>query len=203
MGGFNFCGCVDGFLCCYGKDDALMDNDGNQHAKPNKKQGNWCVDDSATERVFIPDASRNKYVVVGLGGATVRMSARLDSPVVKTLPQGTRVVVDQIRSRRAHLVKPMDGWASLSTETGYRILESVGRPAKYKVVHREGIFVRSSPSIDDGRIVRIAPFGTVLKATGKTEIFDAVERVEVEGGWVSMRLREDMGSGVPLLMPLS
>ena len=34
-------------------------------------------------------ASRNKYVVVGLGGATVRMAARLDSPVVRTLPQGT------------------------------------------------------------------------------------------------------------------
>ena len=34
-------------------------------------------------------ASRNKYVVVGLGGATVRMSARLDSPVLRTLPQGT------------------------------------------------------------------------------------------------------------------
>lgn len=34
-------------------------------------------------------ASRNKYVVVGLGGATMRMGARLDSPVLKTLPQGT------------------------------------------------------------------------------------------------------------------
>lgn len=37
----------------------------------------------------VPAVSRNKYVVVGLGGATVRMGAKLDSPVLKTLPQGT------------------------------------------------------------------------------------------------------------------
>lgn len=36
-----------------------------------------------------PSASRNKYVVVGLGGATIRMAARLESPVLKVLPQGT------------------------------------------------------------------------------------------------------------------
>lgn len=52
MGGI-CCGmCVDG-VPCYGKDDALIDNDGNQGE--NKKQSKWCVDDSATERVFIPD----------------------------------------------------------------------------------------------------------------------------------------------------
>ena len=37
----------------------------------------------------------------------------------------------------------------------------------------------------------------------QTEIFDAVERVQVEDGWVSMRLREDNGTGVPLLKPLN
>lgn len=37
----------------------------------------------------------------------------------------------------------------------------------------------------------------------QTEIFDAVERVQVEDGWVSMRLREDRGSGAPLLMALN
>lgn len=35
-----------------------------------------------------------------------------------------------------------------------------------QVVFEEGIFVRSNPDIYEGRIVRIAPFGTVLKATG-------------------------------------
>lgn len=53
-------------------------------------------------------ASRNKYVVVGLGGATVRMSARLDSPVLKTLPQGmVRAVhadlLSGVRCARTHM----------------------------------------------------------------------------------------------------
>lgn len=43
------------------------------------------------------------------------------------------VVVAQVRSRRAHILKPIDGWVSMTTETGYRILESVGGPTKYKV----------------------------------------------------------------------
>lgn len=42
-----------------------------------------------------------------------------------------------------------------------------------------------------------------VSATMQTEIFDAVERIEVEDGWVSMRLREDKGSGAPLLMALN
>lgn len=37
----------------------------------------------------------------------------------------------------------------------------------------------------------------------QTEIYDAVERIQVEDGWVSMRLREDKGSGAPLLMALN
>lgn len=43
------------------------------------------------------------------------------------------MVVSQVRSRRAHIVKPMDGWASLQTESGYVILEAIMRPTKYKV----------------------------------------------------------------------
>ncbi|CAM9143995.1 unnamed protein product [Ectocarpus sp. 8 AP-2014] len=180
-----------GFCCFF--DDAVDDSvDGRK----------WCIDDSASERVFIPDSSRNKYVVVGLGGAKVRMGEQLDSPVLRTLPQGTVVVVAQIWSRRAHILEPVDGWASLSTENGYRILESATRSTKYQVIFRGGIFVRSSADIERGRIIRIAPFGTVLKATGRTEIYDAVERIEVEDGWVSMRMRENTGPGAQLLNPL-
>lgn len=43
------------------------------------------------------------------------------------------VVVDQVRARRAHICKPVDGWASLSTESGYVIMEAIARPTKYKV----------------------------------------------------------------------
>lgn len=43
-----------------------------------------------------------------------------------------------------------------------------------QVVYREGIFVRSTPNIEAGRIVRIVPFGTVLKATGKVRLILAI-----------------------------
>lgn len=57
------CTCLDVFSCvdgvpCYGKDEALIDNDANDGETNNKKQSGWCVDDSATERVFIPDGKR-------------------------------------------------------------------------------------------------------------------------------------------------
>lgn len=42
-----------------------------------------------------------------------------------------------------------------------------------------------------------------LSMCSQTEIFDGVERVQVDGGWVSMRLREDRGAGAPLIMPLN
>ena len=59
--------------------------------------------------------------------------SRLSSPNLCRVCAHQVVVVAQVRSRRAHILKPMDGWASLSTENGYRILESVQRPTKYKV----------------------------------------------------------------------
>lgn len=43
------------------------------------------------------------------------------------------MVVDQVRARRAHISKPLDGWASLSTESGYIIMEAIARPTKYRV----------------------------------------------------------------------
>lgn len=45
--------CVDGPA----KDEALVESDilAQTAAENNKRQKGWCVDDSATERVFIPD----------------------------------------------------------------------------------------------------------------------------------------------------
>lgn len=37
----------------------------------------------------------------------------------------------------------------------------------FQVVFPDGIFVRSSSVIEDGRVIRIAPYGTVLNATGR------------------------------------
>lgn len=55
-------------------------------------------------------ATRNKYVVVGLGGATIRMGVRLDSPVLKTLPQGS---VSKLMCRQCSSVR--SGALSCST----------------------------------------------------------------------------------------
>lgn len=43
------------------------------------------------------------------------------------------VSVSEVRQRRAHIVKPVDGWASLSTEDGYGIIEPTKRCSRYKV----------------------------------------------------------------------
>lgn len=162
-----------------------------------------CLDDSQMERVFLPDAKRNKFIVTGLGGASVRKGARLDTMFMKVLPRGTIVVVSEIRDLRAHLIKPFDGWASLATEEGYDIIQPTRRSTRYRVIFEEGIFVRTGSHIEGGRIVRIAPCGTILRASGKTRIIDGVERVQVEDGWVSMRLREDRGEGERLLEALN
>ena len=45
------------------------------------------------------------------------------------------VVVSEIRRRRAHIVKPVDGWVSLQTEDGYVIVGPMERSTKYKVRH--------------------------------------------------------------------
>ncbi len=57
------------------------------------------------------------------------------------------------------------------------------------------IFRRSDPPPPRPPLVDLFVF--------QTEIFDAVERVQVEDGWVSMRLREDNGTGAPLLVPMT
>lgn len=45
----------------------------------------------------------------------------------------------------------------------------------YQVVADDGTVVHSSSSVDEGRIVRIAPFGEILKATGKVMSIDALK----------------------------
>eukprot|EP00904_Undaria_pinnatifida_P001723 jgi/Undpi1/11551/HiC_scaffold_30.g13848.m1 len=202
MGGSYSC------LLCLG-DDALGDkkDTGTKH----RDAWSWiddsclagCLDDSDVERVFVTEAKRNKFVVVGLGGASVRKEAQLDSLFMSVLPRGTMVVVSEIRGQRAHLIAPFNGWASLSTEEGYEIIQPTKRSTRYRVIFEEGIFVRTGSRIEGGRIVRIAPCGTILRATGKTKIVDGVERVQVEDGWVSMRLREDKGEGERLLEALN
>ncbi|CAN0365522.1 unnamed protein product [Pylaiella littoralis] len=163
----------------------------------------FCFPVGDDELVFIPDAKRDRFVVVGLRGASVRKAAQLGSPVLRTLRRGTIVTVSEVRNRRAHIVKPVDGWASLCTEDGYCIIEPTKRNTRYKVIYDDGIIVRSEASIETGAVVKIAPPGSILKATGRTQIVGGVERVQIDSGWVSMRLREDNGVGARLLAPLN
>lgn len=43
------------------------------------------------------------------------------------------VVVSEIRGQRAHLIAPFNGWASLSTEEGYEIIQPTKRSTRYRV----------------------------------------------------------------------
>lgn len=54
----------------------------------------------------------------------------------------------------------------------------------FQVVFRDGIFVRSSPSIEEGRVIRIAPFGTLLTATGRVSAVGTASVFSVAGGVV-------------------
>ncbi|CAN0420992.1 unnamed protein product, partial [Ectocarpus sp. 12 AP-2014] len=178
----SLCGCVD---------DGAASKEREQQIEYNC----FCFPVGEEESVFIPDENRDKFVVVGLKGASVRKELRLDSPILRTLRRGTVVSVSEVRQRRAHIVKPVDGWASLSTEDGYGIIEPTKRCSRYKVVYNDGIIVRTTAKIETGEVVKIVHPGDILKATGKTQILDGVERVQIDSGWVSMRLREDNGVG--------
>ncbi|CAM9727835.1 unnamed protein product [Discosporangium mesarthrocarpum] len=178
--------------CIAGEDDGVSDS------APLK----CCASDGAEEEVFYPEEGRTKYMVVGLGGATIRTGEKLDSAMIKTLGQGTVVDVEKVRARRAQITHPVRGWGSVSTGDGYVIMEPVRRPTKYQVVYSEGAFIRNAADIDHSKIVKVVQCGAILKSTGKVQIFDGIERVEVEGGWVSMRLREDRGRGGLVLKPI-
>ncbi len=64
-----------------------------------------------------------QFRVVGLSGAVARKEISLDSPIVSDIPKDTLVEVIEIRGRRAHIISPVDGWASVITEKGYAILK--------------------------------------------------------------------------------
>eukprot|EP00903_Cladosiphon_okamuranus_P020031 g18399.t1 len=188
----------------YGGGDGASAHEKKQQQQDRVEYNCFCFPAGEEEPpVFIPDAKRNKFVVVGFRGASVRKDMSLESEVLRTLRRGSIVTVSEIRNRRAHITKPLDGWASVSTEDGYQIIEPTKRSTKYKVIYEDGVIVRSTASIESGAVTKIATPGSILKATGKTQILDGIERVQIDSGWVSMRLREDHGLGVRLLAPLN
>eukprot|EP01041_Mallomonas_annulata_P009586 gene9586-19923_t len=59
----------------------------------------------------------HKYKVVGYNGATIREGEPLDSRFITKLPQGTIIIASEISGRRVKVEKPVQGWASIRTES--------------------------------------------------------------------------------------
>ncbi|CAN0422065.1 unnamed protein product, partial [Discosporangium mesarthrocarpum] len=138
-----------------------------------------------------------QYRVTGRSGATVRAGEPLDSQIQCTLTPGTIVEVAQVKGRQEHrftaehhsvpaqrcrIVQPVTGWGSIATENGYVIIEPVTARPRYRVIYPEGVIVRTSADIDDSDFVRVIPRNEVVEATGRTEMFDNVERVQARAG---------------------
>jgi hypothetical protein len=68
------------------------------------------------------------YQIMHKTGAQVRAGQDISSKAVKKLPTGSTVTVVEIRERRAHIVKPVDGWVSTYTKEGQEILRPLGDP---------------------------------------------------------------------------
>jgi hypothetical protein len=125
----------------------------------------------------------------------------LDSPLVANLEKDTVVDVAEVRGRRAHIVYPVEGWASIKTETGYVILRKVdGEVYKYKIVIKEGAVVRNGPNIDNSEVTGSLAFGDVVESNGEVMEVNGVQRLCITQGWISMNLREANGAvGAPVV----
>mmetsp|Transcript_22078 Transcript_22078/g.32177 ORF Transcript_22078/g.32177 Transcript_22078/m.32177 type:complete len:93 (+) Transcript_22078:116-394(+) len=63
------------------------------------------------------DAEQRKFRVVGYNGATVRADASTESRFITKLPQGSVVIVDDVKERRVHICSPVIGWTSIHTNS--------------------------------------------------------------------------------------
>ena len=61
---------------------------------------------------------------------TLRETVELTSPQIETLYSGTNVHVVEIIGRRARIVKPHKGWASLKSSANIQILKCLTTDAK-------------------------------------------------------------------------
>ena len=100
-----------------------------------------------------------QWKVVGQSGATVRATIELDSPVISNIEKDTDIYVAEVRGRRARIVSPVQGWASIKTEQGYEILQAQPKPLKLKVVVRQGATLTVGPEDAAAAIGKI-PYGT-------------------------------------------
>jgi hypothetical protein len=71
------------------------------------------------------DCPRN-YLITHKNGAQVRAGYEINSKATRKLPTGSVVTVVEIRERRAHILKPIDGWVSTHTKEDLEILSPQG-----------------------------------------------------------------------------
>eukprot|EP01060_Flectonema_neradi_P000405 TRINITY_DN10263_c0_g1_i2.p1 TRINITY_DN10263_c0_g1~~TRINITY_DN10263_c0_g1_i2.p1 ORF type:complete len:1014 (+),score=196.88 TRINITY_DN10263_c0_g1_i2:29-3043(+) len=75
----------------------------------------------STPSAIVPNDPPARWRVIGGGGAVIRESESLSSPIVKTLPQGVVLSIVELRGRRARVQSP-PGWVSITAATGEVIM---------------------------------------------------------------------------------
>eukprot|EP00939_MAST-03C_sp_MAST-3C-sp1_P000332 g332.t1 len=97
------------------------DDDEDEEAKPAVSSG-WNRSLSKPKTKKAP--AKKKYRVVAKTALTVKDKEKNGSLVMK-VKRGKIVTVVEIRGRRVRITTPVDGWASIKTETGKALLEAV------------------------------------------------------------------------------
>ncbi len=82
----------------------------------------------------VSESNPRYYLVVAEQGAMVRSGVELDSPEIGGLHKGEVVTVVEIVGRRGRISDPLDGWISLETNQGEKILKQTFPPDKKKQI---------------------------------------------------------------------
>jgi hypothetical protein len=78
----------------------------------------------------VSESNPRYYLVVAEQGAMVRLAQELDSPEVGGLRKGEVVTVVEMCGRRGRIADPLDGWISLETHQGEKIVRQTFPPDK-------------------------------------------------------------------------
>ena len=140
--------------------------------------------------IILPPSLTPQYRVFGRSGATIRQGYSMPSPIVGVAPLGSILRVSAVRGRRAKVIHPYKGWASISTPNGYIIISKramLGQDfPRYVVTAEGGVLIGSSRDPAYSGVIRLAKKGEILVGTGcVTTDSEGQTRVQVEEGWVT------------------
>jgi uncharacterized protein YgiM (DUF1202 family) len=82
----------------------------------------------------VSESNPRYYLIVAEQGAMVRSGVELDSPEIGGLRKGEVVTVVEIVGRRGRISDPLDGWISLETNQGEKILKQTFPPDNKKQI---------------------------------------------------------------------